>query len=57
MILHCDLTLKTAKKSFWKTIWLLMMNHQTKFGCNRFSDLEGIIWTNIDFLTIRYALP
>ena len=41
------LTLKTANKSFWKTIWLMMLHQHIKFGSKRFSVSENIIWTNI----------
>ena len=30
--LTMTLILKTANQSFWKTIWLVMMHHHTKFG-------------------------
>ena len=29
------LTLKTVNQSFWKTIWLIMMHHHTKFGSKK----------------------
>ena len=50
--LTVTLILKTAHQSFWKTIWLIMMHHHTKFGSKRFSYSENIIWTNtfIDIL-------
>ena len=41
-----SLTLKTANQPFWKTIWLMMMHHHTKFGSERFNDSEDIFWTN-----------
>ena len=37
------LTLNIAKQSFCKTLWLLMMYHQTKFGCKRINGSEDII--------------
>ena len=40
-------SLKTANQSFWKTIWLIMMHHHTKFGIKRFSNSENIIQTSI----------
>ena len=45
--LTLTLILKTGSQSLWKTIWLIMMQHHTKFGSKRFSDSENIIWTNI----------
>ena len=41
------LILKTAKQSFWKTLWLMMMQHRAKLGSKRFRDSDDIIWTNI----------
>ena len=40
--LHCDLDLEGSEPSFWKTIWLMIMHHHTKFGCKRLSDLGDI---------------
>ena len=47
LFLTVTLTLKTANQSFWKTIWLMMMHHHTKFGSKRFNESENIVWTNI----------
>ena len=33
-----------------------MMHHNTKFGNKMFGGLEGIIWTNINFLTLHCDL-
>ena len=44
--LTVTLTLKTANQSFWKTIWLIMMHHHTKFVSKQFSNSEDIIWAN-----------
>ena len=41
--LTVTLTLKTASQSFWKTIWLIMMQYYTMFGSKSFSDSEDII--------------
>ena len=41
------LTLNTANQSVWKTIWLRMMHHNTKFGSKNFSNSEDTVWTNI----------
>ena len=47
-ILHCDFDLEDSKAVFGgKKIWLIMMHHQTKFGCKWFSKSEDIILTNI----------
>ena len=35
------MTLTTAIQSFWKTFWLIVMHHSSKFGCKRISDLES----------------
>ena len=52
------LTLKKANQSLWKTIWLRMMHHHTKFGSRRFSHSENIIWTNIHWHKIwNFAVP
>ena len=40
------LTLKTANQYFWKTVWLMLMHHRTKFGSIRFSISEDSIWIN-----------
>ena len=47
MILPVTMTLKTTNQSFWKTIWLTMMQHHTSFGSKRFNISEDTIWTNI----------
>ena len=39
--LTVTLNLKTANQSFSETIWLIMMQHHTKFGGKNFSDSEG----------------
>ena len=44
------MTLKTANQSFWKTIWLILTHHNTKFGTKKFCNLENIIWTFSDIL-------
>ena len=41
------LTVKTANQSLRKIIWLKMMHHHNKFVCKRYSDSDGMIWTNI----------
>ena len=41
--LTVTLTLKTASQSFWKTIWLIMMQYYTMFGSKSFIDSEDII--------------
>ena len=39
------LALKTANQSLWKTLWLMMMQHSTKFGGKRFNCSEiNIHW-------------
>ena len=41
------LTTEIANQSFWKTIWLILMHHNNKFGSKRFNDSEDIVWANI----------
>ena len=41
------LTLKTAKQPFRIPLWLMMMRHNTKFGDERFSGPEDLVWANI----------
>ena len=50
--LAVTLTLKTANQPFCITLWLMMMNHNTKFGNKMFVSLEDIIWINTDILTL-----
>ena len=51
------LTLKTtANKSFWKTIWLMMMRHDTKFGGKRFRNSEDIVWTDNSLTFWNFAV-
>ena len=33
LTLHCDLDLECSYPFFHKTLWLVIMYHQTKFGC------------------------
>ena len=47
------LTLKIAIQSF-RTLWLMMLHHNTKFGYKMFGGID-IIWTHIGILTRRYA--
>ena len=41
MSLYCDPELKTANQSSCKTLWPMMMHHNTKFGSKRFSNSSG----------------
>ena len=51
------LTVKTANQSLRKIIWLKMMHHHNKFVCKRYSDSDGMIWTNIhNILKFCYEL-
>ena len=40
--LFVNLFLQTANQSFWKTIWLIMMHHCTKFGSKKVKQLQKI---------------
>ena len=51
LTLAVTLTLKISNQPFCKTLWLMMMHHNTKFGNKMFVCLEDIIWTNTDILT------
>ena len=33
LTLHCDLDLECSYPFFHKTLWLVILYHQTKFGC------------------------
>ena len=46
------LPLKIVNQSFCLILMLTMMHHNTKFGNKMFGNLEAIIWTNIEILTI-----
>ena len=41
---HCDLDLE---HSIHKTLWVMMMHHQTKFDCKRISGSEDVVETII----------
>ena len=49
--LAVTLTLNTAIKSFHKTLWLIKMHHQTKFGSKMISSSENS--ENKDILILR----
>ena len=38
------------------TLQLMMMHHNTEFGDKIFFDLEDIVWTNTDILTLHCDL-
>ena len=48
------LTLKIANQPFCMTLHLIKMHDNTKFGNKMFGDLEDIIWTNMNILTLCY---
>ena len=48
---YCDLDLENRKQSSWRTLWLVIMHHNTKFD-----SLESINWTNIDILAFFSSL-
>ena len=45
MILHCDLDLDDSMPIFLRTLWLMMMHHNNKFGSKMLVGLENIVWT------------
>ena len=50
--LAVTLTLKIANQSFCMSLKFMMMHQNTKFGNKMLGGFEGIIWINIDNLTI-----
>ena len=42
--------------SFCMSLWLMRINHNTKFENKIFDGLEDIIWTSIDILTFAVTL-
>ena len=56
-VLLVTLTLKTANPSFSKTLWLMMIHRNTKFGYKRLSSTEGTVQTKsgqVDRQTHRF---
>ena len=49
------LTLNTAVQFSHMTLWLMMMYHQTKFGCKRIRSQEDIVETIIFWLCKLYS--
>ena len=54
--LTMTLILKTATQSFCTALRLIMIHHNTKFGNKMLGDLENIIWTNTEILTLHCDL-
>ena len=42
LTLRCDLD-PECSKFFHRTLWLMMMDHQTKFGCQGINSSENIV--------------
>ena len=44
LTLHCDLDPECSNPTvFHRTLWLMMMYHQIKFGCQGFNSSENIV--------------
>ena len=50
------LTLKLANQSFYMTLKLMMMHHNTKFSQKMFGTFEDIIWRNTYIRTLHCDL-
>ena len=43
LTLRCDLDPEYSNPFFFRTLWLMMVYHQTKFGCQGINSLENIV--------------